>query len=269
MRQPDAPVFSLAIMPTDPNLALPVMLLAAGRGERMRPLTDNTPKPLLRVHGKSLLQWRLEALQRDQTGPVLINTAWLGDQIERALGPEFSADGVQWPALPIRYSHEGRDFGAALETAGGIVRALDVLGDSFWVMAGDIFAPDFVFSRHSVAHFLASDALAHLWLVANPPHHPTGDFVLDPATRLLSSPPAEQPALRHTYSTIGLFRRELFLPPWTDLPAGNPSGQAAALAPLLRRAMAQGRITGEIYHAAWTDVGTVQRLADLNNAPLH
>jgi MurNAc alpha-1-phosphate uridylyltransferase len=240
------------------------MLLAAGRGERMRPLTDVTPKPLLTVHGKSLLQWRLQAVLRDGVGPVLINTAWLGEQIEAAFGSHFHTPDQPERQLSLSYSHEGRDFGQALETAGGISRALDALGDMFWVMAGDVYAPDFVFPQAAVARFRASGQLAHLWLVPNPDHNPNGDFAWDAHSGLASSPPKEQPALRYTFSTIGLYRRELFLPPWCELPPGNPQGLRASLAPLLRLAMAQDKVSAELYTGAWTDVGTPQRLAQLN-----
>ena len=131
------------------------MLLAAGRGERMRPLTDTTPKPLLPVRGKPLMQWPLEALARGGFGQVVMNTAWLGEQISDRFGPVFAS-------LEVAYSHEGRDCGGALETAGGIVRALPLLGDMFWVLAGDVFVPDFVFSMDAVQRFAASGKLAHL-----------------------------------------------------------------------------------------------------------
>ena len=239
------------------------MLLAAGRGERMRPLTDSTPKPLLQVQGRSLLDWRLQALLRDGVPGVVINTAWLGPQIEAALGAAFSPPRSA-RSLALQYSHEGRDFGGALETAGGIVRALPLLDDIFWVMAGDVFAPAFSFAAASVLRFRASTHLAHLWLVPNPPHHPRGDFGWDPADTLARNlaPASTEP--RYTYSTIGLFRRELFLSPWCAVPAGNPRGQALALAPLLRQAMDQGRVSAELYTGAWTDVGTPERLARLN-----
>lgn len=256
-------------MPTESRLTfpgVPVLLLAAGRGERMRPLTDNTPKPLLQVRGRSLLAWRLEALQRDRCGPVVINTAWLGAQIEAALGDCFSAL-PQAPALALRYSHEGQDFGRALETAGAVVRALDQLGDIFWVMAGDVFAPDFVFSHQAVERFRAAGHLAHLWLVPNPPHHPQGDFALDPASGLASAPPAGDTRPRMTFSSIGLYRRALFQPPHCAILPGNARGEAAALAPLLRSAMALGRVSAEAYTGRWTDVGTPQRLEQLNQQP--
>jgi MurNAc alpha-1-phosphate uridylyltransferase len=240
------------------------LLLAAGRGERMRPLTDNTPKPLLQVRGKPLLQWRLEALLQGGFHHAVINTAWLGAQIEEHFGPQFAAPQCAAQALQLAYSREGQDFGDALETAGGVCRALPLLGDVFWVMAGDVFAPDFVFARAAVERFTASDKLAHLWLVPNPAHNPAGDFGLDASNGLALNLPkgSEQP--RFTFSTIGLYRKALFLPPWCAVPAGNPQGVRAALAPLLRAAMDQQRISAELYTGSWTDVGTPERLAQLN-----
>jgi MurNAc alpha-1-phosphate uridylyltransferase len=232
------------------------MLLAAGRGERMRPLTDTCPKPLLPVRGKPLMQWPLEALARGGFGRVVVNTAWLGEQISDRFGPTFAS-------LELSYSHEGRDFGGALETAGGIVRALPSLDELFWVLAGDVFAPDFVFSQEAVARFAASDKLAHLWLVPNPAHNPRGDFGLSPAGLALNLP-ADHPGPRYTYSTIGLYRRALFFQPWFEVEAGNPQGVKTPLAPLLRRAMDNQQISAELYTGAWTDVGTPERLAQLN-----
>lgn len=239
------------------------MVLAAGRGERMRPLTDTTPKPLLPVRGKPLLQWHVDALARDGFTNIVINTAWLGEQIPSHFGPQPLSDMRQ--PLSISYSHEGRDFGSALETAGGIVRALPLLSDVFWVLAGDVFAPDFVFSPDTVQRFAASDKLAHLWLVPNPAHNPKGDFGLAPDPdhpgRQLALNQAE---VKYTYSTIGLYRRKLFEAPWCDVPAGNPQGVKTPLAPLLRRAMDNQLISAELYLGAWTDVGTPARLAQLN-----
>ena len=240
------------------------MLLAAGRGERMRPLTDHTPKPLLPVRGKPLLQWRMEALLQGGLHHAVINTAWLGEQIEAHFGPAFVAPGSTGQPLQLAYSREGQDFGQALETAGGICRALPLLGDAFWAMAGDVFAPDFVFSRDAVQHFLASDRLVHIWLVPNPAHNPAGDFGLQAHSGLALNLPKGSAQPRFTFSTIALYRRELFLPPWCDVPAGNPQGVRAALAPLLRAAMDQQRVSAALYTGAWTDVGTPERLAQLN-----
>lgn len=160
------------------------MILAAGRGQRMRPLTDHTPKPLLLVRGKPLIGWHIEALARGGFTDLVINTAWLGEQISACLSSQLShikglcgsKDGGH--ALSISYSHEGRDFGDALETAGGIARALPQLGEVFWVLAGDVFVPGFEFLQRDVDRFVASNQLAHLWLVPNPDHNPKGDFGL-------------------------------------------------------------------------------------------
>lgn len=228
------------------------LVLAAGRGERMRPLTDTCPKPLLAVRGKPLMQWHLEALQCGGFSDIVTNTAWLGEQIEERFG------------AVLRYSHEGRDFGGALETAGGIARAVPLLQDVFWVLAGDVYAPDFVFAPHNVDAFRRSTALAHIWLVPNPEHNPGGDFGWDAASGLALNLPREQPATRYTYSTIGLYRRALFEAPWCEIPPGNPMGVKAALAPLLRKAMDAQRVQASLYTGSWTDVGTPQRLEQLN-----
>ena len=223
----------------------------------MRPLTDTTPKPLLKVRGKPLVQWPLEALARGGFTDVLINTAWLGEQIEQAFGAVFS------PNVSITYSHEGRDFGGALETAGGIARALPQLSDVFWVLAGDVFAPDFEFTQEAVKRFAASGKLAHLWLVPNPGHNPRGDFGLSPENLALNLS-KDAGHVMYTYSTIGLYRRAFFEPPVCDIPAGNPHGIKASLAPMLRAAMDAGQVSAEVYTRQWTDVGTPERLQVLN-----
>ena len=250
---------------SNPSVQVPALVLAAGRGERMRPLTDSTPKPLLQVQGRPLLQWHLQALANAGVSRVVINTAWLGEQI-----PAYFSDknGVKpiWDKrkqLSISYSQEGVDFGGALETAGGIARALPQLGPVFWLAAGDVFAPDFVFDSAAVQAFAASGHLAHLWLVPNPAHNPRGDFGLS-STGLALNLPADDPAPRYTYSTIALLRAELFAPPWCDIAPGNPLGVKAPLAPLLRRAMDAGRVSASLYGGRWTDVGTPERLAELN-----
>ena len=242
------------------------MVLAAGRGERMRPLTDAIPKPLLAVQGKTLLQWHVDALADAGFADIVINTAWLGEQIAAFFGPlPHSSSGR---ALALEYSWEGLDFGAALETAGGISRALPLLGDIFWVLAGDVYAPGFEFSRQAVQRFARSDKLAHLWLVPNPPHNPDGDFGLAPDPQAPGRQLAlNQSAVKYTYSTIGLYRREFFARPWCEIPAGNPQGVKTPLAPLLRKAMDNQRISAELYTGAWTDVGTPERLAQLNASP--
>ncbi len=250
----------------------PAIILAAGRGERMRPLTDQTPKPLLIVRGKPLMQWAMEGLARGGFTDLVINTAWLGEKISDYFGsmPNLnkrskllnSEQYLEQNSVTIHYSHEGLDFGCALETAGGIARARPVLGEAFWVLAGDVYAPDFVFSSVSVDRFIASGKLAHLWLVPNPAHNLKGDFGLT-ADGLVTngSDPADT---KFTYSTYGLYRSALFAPPYCDIPSGNPEGRHAALAPLLRTAIAQGHVSAELYVGAWTDVGTPERLAALN-----
>ena len=245
------------------------MIMAAGRGERMRPLTDSTPKPLLTVRGKPLMQWHLEALARGGFRQVVVNTAWLGEQIVDKFGSTFALSGASLLPSPlpnseqltIAYSHEGRDFGEALETAGGIVRALPLLGEVFWLMAGDIHAHDFRFTQAAVDDFIASGKLAHLWLVPNPEHNPKGDFGLSPDGLALNDAPR-----KYTYSTIGLYRAALFSSPYCSVPAGNPHGVKTALAQVLRAAMGQGQVSAALYLGAWTDVGTPQRLEQLNAA---
>jgi MurNAc alpha-1-phosphate uridylyltransferase len=211
------------------------MVLAAGRGERMRPLTDRTPKPLLTVQGKPLIVWHLEKLSRLGVKHVVINLAWLGEQIRAALG-----DGAQWK-LQIHYSDEG---GAALETGGGIFQALPCLGSQpFLVVNADVFTDlDFGAVR------IAPEALAQLVLVANPMHHPNGDFAL------INGRVQDQGGARWTYSGIGLYRPELF--------HGCSAGKFPLL-PLLRRAIASRRLHGQVFEGAWSDVGSVERLAAL------
>ena len=270
---------------------IPAMLLAAGRGERMRPLTDSTPKPLLLVRGKPLMQWPLEALARGGFHRAVVNTAWLGAQISDQFTSVFRLQPpsnmrntlLNQECVEIAYSHEGQDFGGALETAGGIVRALPLLcpadasgasASVFWVLAGDVFAPDFVFLQAAVDRFVASGKLAHLWLVRNPAHNPHGDFglALKPGDSgadgvgLALNLPADDPQPRYTYSTIGLYHRALFAPPYCDIPAGNAQGIKAPLAPLLRAAMDNEMVSAELYHGAWTDVGTPERLQSLNQS---
>ncbi|MBA3772741.1 MAG: nucleotidyltransferase family protein [Ramlibacter sp.] len=227
------------------------MILAAGRGERMRPLTDACAKPLLRVRGKPLIQYHVDALVRSGYHDQVINTAWLGEQIEA----HFDGAGSPQAGPRLRYSHEGRDFGGALETAGGIARALPLLHEIFWLVAGDVYVPEFAFPPAAMDRFAASPALAHIYLVPNPSHNAGGDFGLRPDGQALNK--AE---VKYTYSTIGIYRKALF----DRLPNGNPQGIKAPLAPLLREAMDNGQVTAEAYTGHWTDVGTPQRLAQLN-----
>ncbi len=225
------------------------MILAAGRGERMRPLTDHTPKPLLEVRGKPLIVWHLEALARDGIREVVINTAWLEERIVEALG-DGSRHGVA-----IRYSLEGRDHGGALETAGGMAKALPLLTDAthdcFWVVSGDVFLPGFRFDAAVAGRFAQGQALAHLWLVPNAPHHPEGDFGID--ARGLASRTAEP---RRTWASVGLFR--------AGIVHDVTPGEKLPLTPLLRAGADAGRIEATAYDGPWTDVGTVERLNALN-----
>lgn len=243
---------------SDLNLAT-AMVLAAGRGERMRPLTDHSPKPLLRVHDKPLMQWHMEALAKAGHHDQLVNTAWLGDQIESRFG--LNPDLPQGGRIRLRYSHEGKDFGYALETAGGIVRAMPFLAPIFWVVAGDIYAPNFKFENDQANAFERSHNLAHIWLVPNPAHNPSGDFGLADDGQALNLP---KPGKLFTFSTFALYKKEFFDTRWTDMPEGNPQGKAAPLAPLLRAAMDRGQVGASLYTGAWTDVGTPERLRELN-----
>jgi len=212
------------------------MILAAGRGERLRPLTDTTPKPLIEVGGRTLLDHHLAALADAGFGEVVINLAWLGDRIRAAVG-----DGSRY-GLHVRYSDEGEH---ALETAGGIVNALPLLGDeAFAVINGDIWTD---YPRARLAPPAAGD-VAHLVLVDNPPHHPDGDFTLT-GDRV-----ATDGGSHLTFAGIGVYRPELFRP--------RPPG-VSALAPILRAAMAAGRVSGERHAGAWHDVGTPARLAEI------
>jgi MurNAc alpha-1-phosphate uridylyltransferase len=214
------------------------MILAAGRGERMRPLTDTTPKPLLQVGGKPLIVWHLERLAKAGFRDIVINHAHLGEQIEASLG-----NGARW-GLSIQYSAEGQ----ALETAGGIAKALHLLGEApFLVVNGDTFTDiDF----HGLKAVLRSDQLAHLVLVGNPPQHPAGDFVLQNGRVV---PDGD---VRLTFSGTGVYRPALFQ-------AVQP-GQSAKLAPLLRDAIAMGKVTATHHRGVWHDIGTPQRLHELD-----
>jgi MurNAc alpha-1-phosphate uridylyltransferase len=218
------------------------MILAAGRGERMRPLTDTRPKPLLEAGGKPLIEWHLERLAQAGVRQVVINHAWLGSLIEQALG-----SGERF-GLVIRYSAEQ----TALETAGGIAQALALLGDEpFLVVNGDIFTDfDFATLRHAAAHLASGAALAHLVLVDNPPQHPRGDFALEGGLV------AEDGTQRLTFSGIGVYRPELL--------SGIAPGSRAQLAPLLREAMRRRLVSGEHFTGCWVDVGTPERLAELD-----
>ncbi len=224
------------------------LILAAGRGERMRPLTDTTPKPLLPVRGKPLIVWHLEALARAGVREVVINTAWLEDQFPAALG-----DGACW-GLRIHYSTEGRDHGGALETAGGIRKALPWLapggGEAFWVVSGDIFMPGFDFDARLAQDFAAGTDLGLLWLVPNPGFHERGDFDLQ-GTRLKRGAPGAPHAF--TYANVALLR--------PGLVAALPLAQRAPLGPLLFEAAAAGRLAGRVLDGPWHNIGTPAQLA--------
>jgi MurNAc alpha-1-phosphate uridylyltransferase len=222
------------------------LILAAGRGERMRPLTDRTPKPLIEVRGKRLIEWHLEALARAGVREVVVNTAWLEEQFPAALG-----DGSRY-GVHITYSFEGRDHGGALETAGGIAKAVPLLGDAFWVVSGDVFVPDFTFPADDSQRFADGDALGQLWLVDNAPHHPDGDFGID-ADGLADRTTAP----KFTWASIGLFRAALF----DDIAVGTKM----ALRPKLEFAIDQRRLCARKYDGRWTDVGTMERLASLQD----
>lgn len=238
------------------------MLLAAGRGERMRPLTDVTPKPLLKVQGVPLLQWHMQALIAAGVPRAIINTGWLGAQIPAYFGDEFPLQPNEGKRqqLSLSYSAEPAQ---AFETAGGISRALPQLGEMFWLAAGDVYAPDFTFAAEAAQAFAQSDELAHLWLVPNPVHNPRGDFGWSDDGLALDLP-ADDARPRYTYSTIALLKAELFVQPWFEIPPGNPEGLRAPLAPLLRRTMQDGRVGASLYTGRWVDVGTPERLAELN-----
>jgi MurNAc alpha-1-phosphate uridylyltransferase len=215
------------------------MILAAGRGERMRPLTLQRPKPLLDVGGRPLIEHHLRSLAAAGFAEVVVNLSWLGAQIREAVG-----DGSRF-GLEIAYSEEGPE---PLETGGGIFRALPLLGPApFLVLNGDVWTD---YSYGPLRDLLADGDLAHLVLVPNPAHNASGDFVLE-AGRMLEGAPGE----RFTFSGIGVYRPELF--------AGCRDG-IFKLAPLLRAAARDGRVSAELYGGDWLDIGTPQRLDDLN-----
>jgi MurNAc alpha-1-phosphate uridylyltransferase len=237
------------------------ILLCAGRGERMRPLTDRTPKPLLQVHGKALTEWHLEALARAGVREVVVNTAWLEEQIVQRLG-----DGSRY-GLRIAYSLEGRDHGGALETGGGLKKAFPLLTEpgapsAFWYIAADVFAPQFDFNAKHVEEFERSDLLGQLWLVPNPPQHPLGDFGI--AHGLVVAGAGDAGSQNFTWSGLALFKPEFV----TTLMAELAPGQKAKLRPYLDAAIAQRCLGARMLGVRWADVGTPQRLDALNREPL-
>lgn len=238
------------------------LIFAAGKGERMRPLTERTPKPLLEAGGKPLIAWHLEKLAAMGVREVVVNTAWLADQFPATLG-----DGSRW-GLRLRYSHEGPE---PIETGGGMLNALPLLRDGvdpdapFLAVNGDIWT-DCDFAKLP----REPKGLAHLVLVDNPPQHPRGDFGVDEAGRLYPHPdsPAGSALRAYTFAGIGVYRPAI-LDGWREV-IGETAGAAKTpphfgLTPLLRAAMARGEVTGEHHAGAWTDVGTPERLADLDS----
>ena len=230
------------------------MIFAAGRGERMRPLTDTTPKPLLTVRGRPLIVWHVVNLVRAGITDIVINHSHLGHLIEQALG-----DGSRYGAS-IRYSAEP----VALETAGGVAKARPLLGDKpFVAISADIFCPHFDFSDvrevledkdvWGKPHAIDKRDVAWLYLVKNPAHHPEGDFALN------SFAVSNEGSPRYTYSGIGIFRPEMF--------DSVSEGETVRLSVLLREYAARGQVGGEVIRDDWTDVGTIERLNQLN-APL-
>lgn len=213
------------------------MLLAAGRGERLRPITDTLPKPLVAVAGKPLIVYHLEALAKADVREVVINLSWLGEQIRAALG-----DGSRY-GVRIAYSEEGP---VPLEAGGGIHRALPLLGSGpFLVVNSDVWT-DMEFTRLPI---LDEGADAHLMLAPNPPHHPRGDFGLEGELVV------ERDSDRYTYTGVGLYRPELF--------SGCAPGKFPLL-PLLKRAITARRLRGELYRGEWLDIGSPDRLAALD-----
>ena len=219
------------------------MILAAGHGKRMRPLTDQLPKPLLKVYDKPLLVWHIENLQRAGFRDIIINIGWYGYKIPETLG-----NGSQW-GVTLHYSDEQQS--GALETAGGIAKALPLLGtEPFLVVNGDTWC-DYPYP----AMTLADNDLAHLILINNPEHNLTGDFYL--SNHRITDRKDQETGL--TFSGIGYYRPELFK-------TINPAGEKAALAPLLRTAMSAGKVSGEHYQGIWHDIGTPERLNHFDQA---
>lgn len=215
------------------------LIFAAGRGERMRPLTDTTPKPLLQAGGKALIEYSIENLAKAGFRDIVINVAYLGRQII-----DYCGDGSRW-GVSIVYSDEGD---TALETAGGIVKALPLLGDQPFVAVNSDVICDYPLAELRQRQF----DLAHLVMIANPPHHPLGDFSLDD-NGLLS----EQGEDKLTFSGIGIYRPEMF---------AGLSAEPLKLRPLIDAGMRDQRISGELFSGLWVDIGTPERLAEVDKA---
>ena len=231
---------------TEPTLTT-AMIFAAGRGERMRPLTDTCPKPLLEAGGKPLIVWQIERLAAAGFATIVINHAWLGEQIEQTLG-----DGSRW-GVQLRYSPEGE----ALETAGGIAQALPLIEASsepevFVAVSGDVYA-EFDYTRldaHAARLAAQAEAGMHLVMVPNPPFHPAGDFALTNGLLSLDAAP------RFTFGNIGLYDTRMF--------RALSRGSRRALTPYYRDAVARGLASGELYEGRWENVGTPAQLQALD-----
>lgn len=220
------------------------MILAAGKGERMRPLTETTPKPLLKVAGKALIEYQIEKLVQAGVEQIVINQGWLGDQLPQTLG-----NGERY-GVSIQYSNE-QDYPEPLETAGGIIKALPLLGDEpFIVVNGDVWT-DYDYAQLPVQ----LTGLAHLVLVANPPHNTQGDFAIS-ERGLVINPNSDTPQSCYTFSGMAIYDPAMF----AKLPT-----QRQALAPLLKKAMQTQQVSGEYYPGDWRDIGTPERLQELNN----
>lgn len=229
------------------------IILAAGRGERMRPLTDTTPKPLLPAHGRPLIEWHIEALATAGVRDIVVNCAWLEAQFPAVLG-----DGSRF-GVRLHYSFEQRDHGQALETAGGIATALPLLcadgDDCFWALSGDLFVPGFRFDPEQARTFAAGPLLAHLWMVRTSALHPVGDFGIGADGLALSGAAAEAAGPRHVFGNIGLYRRTLF--------DGIAAGQRLPMRPCFEQGIAARRISAELYDGPWVNAGTPAQLHEL------
>jgi len=230
------------------RIQIPCMVLAAGRGERMRPLTDHTPKPLLSVKDKTLLDWHLENLAKCGAHQIVVNHAWLGEKIVQHIKAS------SFPELDISLSEEK----SALETAGGLKQAMSFMSikDYFFAINGDVFCPDFPFNKIQMIvdsiRQSKQPVLAHLFLVNNPAHNMDGDFCLNKGHITEKDGTAQS----YTFSGAGIYHQ--------DLLKGIKMGEVVKLAPILKLAMSKNQVTGELLNVAWVDVGTPERLIELN-----
>lgn len=229
--------------------SIPVMILAAGRGERMRPLTDKEPKPLLKVQGLALIDWHIQAIAKAGFKKVVVNHAWLGSQII----DHIAGIRLQYPNIEFHTSAEDK----ALETAGGIAQAMPLLDpqDYFLVINGDVFTPQLDLSviQNIIPELRTNKAAAFLWMVPNPSHHPQGDFCLEGEKVC----PKGSSINTYTFSGIGIYHRSIF--------AHIQAQSVAKLAPLLQDLILAGQVYGALLQTPWTDVGTPERLKELNN----